>query len=237
MREILRDLDLFFENLLLQIFGGNTIPFLITQATLETIYMVGFSIVFAVLFGLPLGVFLVLTHKEGIKPMPLTNQIVGSLVNLVRSFPFVVLILVILPFSNFLVGVSTGSTAAIIPLSIAAIPFIARLFEGALLEVKKDLIEATQSMGANLYTIVKMMLAEAKPSLINCIVITLVSLIGYSAMAGVVGAGGLGDLAYRLGFQSFKIDVLLYSVATIIVLVQIIQSIGDFIVKIARKYR
>ncbi|EES89456.1 D-methionine transport system permease protein MetI [Helicobacter canadensis MIT 98-5491] len=236
MKEFLKISDRIFEDLLLQIFGGSGIPFLIAKATLETLYMVGFSVLFAIIFGLPLGIFLALTRKDGIKPLPAVNHFLSVLVNLIRSFPFIILILVILPFSNFLIGISTGSTAAIIPLSIAAIPFIARLFEGAFLEIKKDLIEATQSMGANLYTIIKMMIAEAKPALINCVIITLVSLVGYSAMAGVVGAGGLGDLAYRLGFQSFKVDILLYSVLVIIILVQIIQSIGDMIVKMARKY-
>ena len=142
-----------------------------------------------------------------------------------------------MPIFRYLIGISTGSSAAIIALSIAAIPFIARLFEGALLEVSKDLVEATQSMGANTWTIIKMMLSESKPALVNAVVITSVSLVGYSAMAGIVGGGGLGDLAYRLGFNSFREDVLIYAVLITMVLVQVVQSSGDLIVKALRKHR
>ena len=209
----------------------------IWEHLLETLYMVSVSCTIAVLFGLPLGVFLCITKRNSIMPMPLTNKILGSVVNVVRSFPFIILIILLLPLSRLIVGTSVGSTTAIIPLSISAIPFIARLFEGALDEVDKGLIEATKSMGAKKATIVKMMIFESMPSLINAITITIISLISYSAMAGAVGAGGLGDLAIRIGYQTYRPDILLYSVLTIIVLVQMIQSIGDLIVKILRRHR
>lgn len=210
---------------------------MIYNSTLETIYMVFFSCIFAVLFGLPLGVFLQITKQDGILPMPMLNKALGGIVNTARSFPSIILIILLLPLSRLIIGTSIGSTAAIIPLSISAIPFVARLFEGALAEVPKGLIEATQSMGANKFMIVKMMIAESLPSLVNALIITTVSLIGYSAMAGAVGAGGLGDLAIRIGYQTYRPDVLLYSVITIIVLVQIIQTSGDLVVKRLRKYK
>lgn len=209
----------------------------ILQALLETLYMVSVSCILAVIFGLPLGVFLCITKKNSILPMPKINKILGGIVNVVRSFPFIILIILLLPLSRFIVGTSVGSTTAIIPLTISATPFIARLFEGAFDEVDKGLIEATKSMGSTKFIIVKMMIFESLPSIINAIVITIISLIGYSAMAGAVGAGGLGDLAIRIGYQTYRPDVLLYSVITIIVLVQIIQTGGDLIVKILRKYK
>lgn len=208
---------------------------MIFNSTLETIYMVFFSCIFAIIFGLPLGVFLHITKSDSILAMPSLNKALGAIVNTARSFPFIILIILLLPLSRFLIGTSIGSTAAIIPLSISAIPFVARLFEGALAEVDKGLIEATQSMGANKLGVVKMMIAESLPSLINAIVITTISLIGYSAMAGAVGAGGLGDVAIRVGYQSYRPDILLYSVITIIIVVQIIQTSGDLIVKRLRK--
>ncbi|PAF52184.1 methionine ABC transporter permease [Helicobacter sp. 13S00477-4] len=210
---------------------------MIYNSTFETLYMVFFSCIFAVIFGLPLGIFLQITQKDGIAPMPLVNKILGGVVNTARSFPFIILIILLLPLSRFMIGTSIGSTAAIIPLSISAIPFVARLFEAALAEVPKGLIEAAQSIGANKFIIVKMMVSESLPSLVNALTITTISLIGYSAMAGAVGAGGLGDLAIRIGYQTYRPDILFYSVITIIILVQIIQSIGDLIAKRLRKYK
>lgn len=236
MKEFLRYADRIFEDILRSIFG-NDIAFLLAKGLLETIYMMGCSLIIAIIFGLPLGILLTLSRADSIKPMPKLNKSLGWVVNAIRSFPFMVLIIALLPFSHKIIGTSTGSTAAIVALSIAAIPFIARLFEGALLEVPKELIEATQSMGANTFMIIKMMLEESKPALANAIVITSISLVGYSAMAGIVGGGGLGDLAYRLGFSSFRDDVLLYAVIATIILVQILQSSGDFVVRILRKHR
>lgn len=204
---------------------------------LETIYMVSVSCLFAIIFGLPLGIFLSFTKAKGILPLVRLNKVVGSFVNVARSFPFIVLIIVLLPVSRFIVGTSIGSTTAIIPLSCSAIPFIARLFEGALDEVDRGLIEAAKSMGASLFEITLSCVKEALPSLVHGIVITTISLIGYSAMAGALGAGGLGDLAIRIGYQTYNPRVLFLSVLIIIALVQIIQSAGDLIIKIIRKYR
>ncbi|WP_181810126.1 methionine ABC transporter permease [Helicobacter cinaedi] len=223
------------------VFLGNVftdpIAFSLAKSCCETLYMVLFSTFFAVLFGLPLGVFLSVIKPSGIMATPSLYRILSAIVNVVRSFPFIVLIFLLLPLSKLLIGTSIGSTAAIIPLVIAATPFIARLFEGAFDEVDKGLVEATISMGASKKVVIFMMISESLPSIINAITITSVSLVGFSAMAGVVGAGGLGDLAYRIGFQSFKPDVLTYAVICIIVMVQCIQSSGDLFVKRLRQYR
>ena len=223
------------------VFLGNVftdpIAFSLAKSCCETLYMVLFSTFFAVLFGLPLGVFLSVIKPSGIMATPSLYRILSAIVNVVRSFPFIVLIFLLLPLSKLLIGTSIGSTAAIIPLVIAATPFIARLFEGAFDEVDKGLVEATISMGASKKVVIFMMISESLPSIVNAITITSVSLVGFSAMAGVVGAGGLGDLAYRIGFQSFKPDVLTYAVICIIVMVQCIQSSGDLFVKRLRQYR
>ena len=236
---MLEILDLFERQFLLflrDIFS-DPIAFSLAKSVCETIYMVSFSVLFACVFGLPLGVFLSVIKPSGIMANPLLYRILGGVVNIVRSFPFIVLIFLLLPLSKMLIGTSIGSTAAIIPLVIAATPFIARLFEGAFDEVDKGLIEATMSMGASRMRVISMMIGESLPALANAITITSVSLVGFSAMAGVVGAGGLGDLAYRIGFQSFKPDVLTYAVICIIILVQGIQSLGDFVVKSLRVHR
>lgn len=223
------------------VFLGNVftdpIAFSLAKSCCETLYMVLFSTFFAVIFGLPLGVLLSVIKPSGIMATPSLYRILSAIVNVVRSFPFIVLIFLLLPLSKLLIGTSIGSTAAIIPLVIAATPFIARLFEGAFDEVDKGLVEATISMGASKKVVIFMMISESLPSIINAITITSVSLVGFSAMAGVVGAGGLGDLAYRIGFQSFKPDVLAYAVICIIVMVQCIQSSGDLFVKRLRQYR
>ena len=236
MLEFLDFFEKHYLELLRSIFT-HPIAFTLAKSFFETIYMVVFSCFFAVIFGLPLGVFLSISKPSAMMPKPKTYAVLSAIVNVVRSFPFIILIILLLPLSKYLIGTSIGSTAAIIPLLIAATPFVARLFENALDEVDKGLIEATISMGATKLRVVTMMLSESMPSLINAITITTVSLVGYSAMAGAVGAGGLGDLAYRIGFQSFKPDILLYAVICIIVLVQFIQSSGDFIVKKLRQYR
>lgn len=203
----------------------------------ETIYMVGVSCAIAVLFGLPLGILLCVTKRGNLTPYPLLNFLIGGIVNVIRSFPFIILIIVLLPLSRLIVGTSIGVNAAIIPLSIASIPFIARLFEGAFDEVDKGLIEASIALGADNLTIIKMMIAESLPSLINAITITIIGVIGYSAMAGAVGAGGVGDLAMRIGYYSYRPDILVYCVVAIIILVQVVQSIGDKIVKYLRRNR
>ncbi|EJB58293.1 methionine ABC transporter permease MetI [Helicobacter pylori] len=208
---------------------------MLIQATLETLYMVFVASFLAVVFGLPLGVLLLVSKKGHLLNKPLLHKILDTSINMTRSFPFIILIILLLPLSRFLIGTSIGSSASIIPLAISAIPFVAKLFENSLMEVEHGKIETTLSLGASHLEVVKMMLLESLPSLVNNITITLISLIGYSAMAGALGAGGLGDLAIRIGYQSYRGDVLFYAVVVIIVLVQIIQSAGDYVVKRLRK--
>ncbi|ADU82450.1 ABC transporter permease [Helicobacter pylori] len=208
---------------------------MLIQATLETLYMVFVASFLAVVFGLPLGVLLLVSKKGHLLNKPLLHKILDTSINMTRSFPFIILIILLLPLSRFLIGTSIGSSASIIPLAISAIPFVAKLFENSLMEVEHGKIETTLSLGASHLEVIKMMLLESLPSLVNNITITLISLIGYSAMAGALGAGGLGDLAIRIGYQSYRGDVLFYAVVVIIVLVQIIQSAGDYVVKRLRK--
>ncbi|MGL2767200.1 methionine ABC transporter permease MetI [Helicobacter pylori] len=208
---------------------------MLIQATLETLYMVFVASFLAVVFGLPLGVLLLVSKKGHLLNKPLLHKILDTSINMTRSFPFIILIILLLPLSRFLIGTSIGSSASIIPLAISAIPFVAKLFENSLMEVEYGKIETTLSLGASHLEVIKMMLLESLPSLVNNITITLISLIGYSAMAGALGAGGLGDLAIRIGYQSYRGDVLFYAVVVIIVLVQIIQSAGDYVVKRLRK--
>ncbi|MGL2845132.1 ABC transporter permease subunit [Helicobacter pylori] len=208
---------------------------MLIQATLETLYMVFVASFLAVVFGLPLGVLLLVSKKGHLLNKPLLHKILDTSINMTRSFPFIILIILLLPLSHFLIGTSIGSSASIIPLAISAIPFVAKLFENSLMEVEHGKIETTLSLGASHLEVVKMMLLESLPSLANNITITLISLIGYSAMAGALGAGGLGDLAIRIGYQSYRGDVLFYAVVVIIVLVQVIQSVGDYVVKRLRK--
>ncbi len=208
---------------------------MLIQATLETLYMVFVASFLAVVFGLPLGVLLLVSKKGHLLNKPLLHKILDTSINMTRSFPFIILIILLLPLSRFLIGTSIGSSASIIPLAISAIPFVAKLFENSLMEVEHGKIETTLSLGASHLEVIKMMLLESLPSLANNITITLISLIGYSAMAGALGAGGLGDLAIRIGYQSYRGDVLFYAVVVIIILVQIIQSVGDYVVKRLRK--
>ncbi|WP_120909684.1 methionine ABC transporter permease [Helicobacter pylori] len=210
---------------------------MLIQATLETLYMVFMASFLAVVFGLPLGVLLLVSKKGHLLNKPLLHKILDTSINMTRSFPFIILIILLLPLSHFLIGTSIGSSASIIPLAISAIPFVAKLFENSLMEVEHGKIETTLSLGASHLEVIKMMLLESLPSLVNNITITLISLIGYSAMAGALGAGGLGDLAIRIGYQSYRGDVLFYAVVVIIVLVQIIQSAGDYVVKRLRKHK
>ncbi len=210
---------------------------LLIDGTLETLYMVGLSSFFAILFGLPLGVILTITKKDSLINAPLFNKILGIIVNTIRSFPFIVLIVVLLPLSKLLIGTSIGPEAASFTLSIAAIPFVARLFEGALEEVHYGIIEATLSMGASKLEVIFMMIAESLPSLINAATIAIIAIIGFSAMAGCVGGGGLGDLAIKYGFYDSRLDVLYACVVALIVMVQIVQSAGDYLSRILRTHQ
>jgi D-methionine transport system permease protein len=207
------------------------------KGTWESIYMVGVATFFTVLFGLPLGVLLVITDRSGLRSSPVLNQILGTLVNVTRSLPFIILLVIVIPITRLIVGTSIGSTAAIVPLSLAAIPFFARVAETGLREVDKGLVEAAQAMGCSTWQIiVKVLLPEALPSLILGMALTIISLISYSAMAGAIGGGGLGDLAIRYGYQRYETQVMIATVVLLIIIVQGIQVVGNTLSqKIARR--
>lgn len=202
----------------------------------QTLYMVSVSLIIAYLIGLPLGIILVITDKDGLKPSPIFNKILGTIINITRSLPFFILLILLIPFTRFIVGTFIGSTAVIIPLSISAIPFVARLTESHFKEVDKKVIEMLKVMGATpIKIIIKGYIGESFPALIRSIAITAIALIGYSAMAGAVGGGGLGDIAIRYGFQKYDYKMMLIAVVILIIIVQIIQSLFSFISKIINK--
>ena len=201
---------------------------LIWQATLDTLSMVAVAAGIGTLVGLPLGVFLATSKRGELFAAPALNAALGVVVNATRSTPFIILVVAIIPFTRLLTGTSIGTTAAIVPLTIATVPFFARLVEAAIREIDKGLIEAARAMGATPMQIVfKVLLAEARPAILLAFTMTIVSLIGYSAMVGAVGGGGLGDLGIRYGYQRFMPEVMLAVVVVLIVLVQLVQSAGD----------
>lgn len=205
---------------------------LFIDSILETLVMVAISGLVGTVVGLPLGVLLHLTDKKGVLPIVSLNRAVALVVNSIRSTPFIILLVAIIPFTRMVVGTSIGTPAAIVPLSIAAIPFMARLVETALREVDRGLVEAAQSMGATNWQIVtKVLVPEAFPGIIAGLTILLISLVGYSAMAGAVGGGGLGDLGIRYGYQRFLPEVMLAVVLILIVFVQLLQTTGDILVR------
>ncbi|AAW85180.1 methionine ABC transporter permease [Aliivibrio fischeri] len=205
---------------------------LLLNATGETLYMVAVAGIVGFAIGIPLGVVLHITKKGGLMENTAFNSVLGAIVNVGRSVPFLVLMVAIIPVTKLIVGSFIGTTAAIVPLTIGAIPFVARLIEGALIEVPSGLVEAAQSMGATpLQIITKVLLPEALPTILNSVTITLVTLVSYSAMAGTVGGGGLGDVAIRYGFHRYDLTIMAVTVVMLIVLVQIIQSVGDALVK------
>lgn len=211
---------------------SNKLINLLQSATWETLYMSLSAAVLAAVIGIALGVLLFVTRKDQFLSKPAVNTPLGLIVNFGRSIPFIILILWIVPVTRFIVGTPIGNTAMIVPLTISAIPFVARLTENVLNEVPNGLIEAAQSMGATpLQIIRKVLLAEAKPGLVNAITVTTIALIGYSAMAGAVGAGGLGKVAITHGYYRYNPEVMNWAVLIIVFLVQIIQSLGDFIAK------
>lgn len=202
---------------------------LLIQGTLETLYMTFASTVFAYIIGLPLGVIMVVTDKKGIAPNKAVNQVLGTIVNIGRSLPFIILMVALIPFTRAVVGTAIGSTAAIVPLTIAAAPFVARMVESSLAELDPGVVEAAKTMGAtNMQIARKVLLPESVPSLIRGFSITTITLIGYSAMAGAFGSGGLGDIAIRYGFHRFEPKVMLVTVILIIVIVQLIQMGFNF---------
>ena len=202
---------------------------LVGTATWQTLIMVFFSTCFSVILGLPLGLLMCVTDSEtGIMPKPLLNKVLNRIVDVLRSFPFLILMIVLFPLSRLIVRTSIGTVAAIVPLSIAAAPFVARIIEAALKGIDPGVILAAKAMGStNWQIIIKVMLPESLPALVDGITLTIINVIGYSAMAGTIGGGGLGDLANRYGYQRFRIDVLIVSVIVILIIVGIIQMTGS----------
>jgi D-methionine transport system permease protein len=193
----------------------------------DTLYMTVISTVIAYILGLPMGVALVVTADGGIRPNKLIYKVLDIIINIVRSIPFLILLILVIPFTRLVVGKSYGTTATMVPLVLAAAPFIARMVESSIQEVDHGVIEAAQSMGAGLWTIIwKVMLAEARTSLIVGATIVLGTVLGYSAMAGTVGGGGLGDIAIRYGYYRYQSDIMIVTVILLVLLVQIMQMIG-----------
>jgi|TARA_R110001583_G_scaffold86603_5_gene226248 D-methionine transport system permease protein len=205
---------------------------LILQATLDTLYMVAVSGLISTLVGLPLGVMLYVTRPRQILAKPVLNQVLSIITNVGRSIPFIILMVSIIPFTRMLVGTSIGINAASVPLTIAAIPFVARLVEAALNEISPGLIEAAQAMGATPWQIIrKVLIPEARGGIMTGLTITVVTLISYSAMAGAVGGGGLGDLGIRYGYNRFNPTIMLITVVILVIMVQGFQSLGDYLVR------
>ncbi|WP_257459219.1 methionine ABC transporter permease [Archangium lipolyticum] len=197
-------------------------------ATVETLYMTSVAAVLVLLAGLPLGVLLVITDRGGLWERPLLNRVLGTLVNVGRSVPFIILMVAIVPLTRLLVGTTIGTTAAIVPLVVAAIPFMGRVVEQSLREVEHGLVEAAIAMGStHRQVILRVLIPEALPSLIRGTALMIISLLGYSAMAGAVGGGGLGDLAVKYGYMRFRTDVMLGCLVVLLVLVQLVQFVGD----------
>ena len=217
---------------------SSAVQALLFKGLYETLYMIGVAGLLAFVFGIPLGVVLALTSPDGLLKNPGINRTLGAIVNAARSTPFIILMVGIIPLTRAIVGTSIGTTAAIVPLFLAALPFMGRVVEGALREVDGGVIEASQAMGATpLQIVFKVLLPEAMPALVTGVTLMLISLVGYSAMAGAIGGGGLGDIAIRFGHQRFKPDIMLATVAILILLVQGIQSTGDLISKRIRRRR
>ena len=205
---------------------------MMAEGTGATLYMTLMSTLFGYILGLPMGIILVVTAPKGLRPNQVVYRILDVIVNITRSIPFLILMILIMPFTRILVGKTYGTTATIVPLALAAAPFIARMVESSLLEVDHGVIEAAQSMGANLWTIIwKVMIGEAKTSLIVNVTIALGTILGYSAMAGIVGGGGLGDIAIRYGYYRYDSSIMWVTVVLLIVLVQLMQYIGMTISK------
>lgn len=206
---------------------------ILKTASLETLYMVFFSTVFALILGGPIAIVLYIVKPGGLKENKLVFRVLDFIINILRSIPFIIMMILVFPLSKLIVGKSIGSTASIVPLAIAAAPFVSRMFETSFNKVDRGIIEAAQSMGSsNKEIIFKVLLPEARANLINDITMTIINLIGYSAMAGSIGGGGLGDTAVRYGVNNYQFDVLIMAVIIIVLLVQLVQYIGT---KLSRK--
>lgn len=204
-----------------------TIRAMLLEGTWATLYMTLISTLFGYIIGLPLGIVLAVTDKEGIRPNAVVYKILDFIVNLTRSIPFLILLILVMPLTKAIVGQSYGSTATIVPLTIAAAPFIGRMVESSLKEVDQGVVEAAQSMGAGTFTVIwRVLLVEARTSLLVGVTIAIGTILGYSAMAGVVGGGGLGDIAIRYGYHRYQMDIMFVTVILLILLVQLFQTIG-----------
>ena len=207
-------------------FDSTTINMLV-KGIWETIYMVFLSSALSYVIGIPLGIALVVTDKEGISPVPLFNKVLGLIINLLRSVPFIILLIMVLPITKFIVGKTIGSNATVVPLIIAASPYIGRMVESSLKEVDAGVIEAAKSMGASTWQIiVKVLLPEAKPSLLVGAALSVTTILGYSAMAGFTGGGGLGDIAIRYGYHRYQTDMMMVTVVLLVIIVQLIQEVA-----------
>ena len=226
-------------NLTVRLTGGDTLYFeryvshmwrILSRGTIDTLFMVVFASIFAIIFGSVVGMFLYLTSPAGIHPMPVLNRIVGMIVNVGRSIPFVVLIILLFPLARIIVNSSIGREAAVVSLTIAAIPFMSRVVEAALNELGHGIIEAATSAGATTWQIIfRVILPESAPALVAGFTLLIINLITFSAMAGVVGSGGLGQLANTYGLQRHRTDVLVYTVIILVIIVQIVQALGQLI--------
>ena len=198
----------------------------------KTIIMVFFSTLFSVILGFIPAIILIVTAPKGLKPNKTVFNTLDTIINILRGFPFIILMVAIMPLTELIVGKSIGTTAAIVPLTIAAAPFVARIIESALKEVDPGVVEAAKSFGAsNTQIIFKVILKEAVPSIISGLTLTIISIIGYPATAGTVGAGGLGDLAVRYGYQRYQTDVMIVTVIILVIIVQVLQSLGNYLYK------
>lgn len=207
------------------------------EALYQTLYMVTVSLVIGSLIGIPLGILLVITRKNGIWPNSIIHHILNPIINILRSVPFIILLIAIVPFTKLLVGTSIGTTAAIVPLTVYVVPYIARLVENSLLEVDDGIIEAAHAMGASPMQIIRyFLLPEALGSLILSITTAIIGLIGATAMAGAVGGGGIGDMALVYGYQRFDTLVIIITVVVLVIIVQLIQSIGNILAKKVRRH-
>ena len=217
-------------------FGSSIESSQLMQALYETLYMVTVSLIIGALIGIPLGILLVVTRKHGIWPNVVIHQILNPIINILRSIPFIILLIAIVPFTKLVAGTSIGTTAAIVPLTVYVAPYIARLVENSLLEVDDGIIEAAKAMGASPLQIIRhFLLPEALGSLVLDITTAIIGLIGSTAMAGAVGGGGIGDLALVYGYQRFDTLVIIITVVVLVIIVQIIQSLGNFISRIIRR--
>lgn len=211
---------------------------MLLNGTKETLYMVSISSIIALILGIPIGISLVVTDKGGIYPLIKVNKVIGIFINIIRSMPEMILIIILLPLSKLIVGTTLGANAAIISISIGSAPLIARIIENSLKEIEFGKIEAAEAMGATSFEIItKVLIPEALPSIIRGITIAIIGIVGFTAIAGAIGAGGLGSLAIRFGYQRFRTDILIGTVLILLVVVQLLQFSGDFIARLINKKR